>query len=105
MERKNVKDTLEELIKALCLDYWRRDKIISSMCAERRVDNELRYLNFKIFDAVAEVVGEERASKFIEEIGSSVGYAKSGIEGISEGTYKRYKWLVKKNIARRLYLH
>ena len=62
-------------------------------------------LNFKIFDAVAEIVGEARARQFIEEIGNSKGYAKSKIEYISEGTYKRYKWLIRKNIAKRMYLH
>ena len=105
MQTKNVKDSLDGLIRALCADYGRREEIISSMSAERRVDNELRYLNFKIFDAVAEIVGEARARQFIEEIGNSKGYAKSKIEYISEGTYKRYKWLIRKNIAKRMYLH
>ena len=104
MQGKALKDTLDGLIKALCADYSRRERIIMSGKAERRVDNELRYLNFKLFDAVAEVVGEERALRFIEEIGSSVGYAKSDVDTISEGTYKRYKWLIRKNIAKRLYL-
>lgn len=102
---KKVRDTLDVLIKALCADYARREKIILSMSAERRVDNELRYLNFKIFDAAAEVVGEARAPQYIEEIGKSVGYAKSKVENISEGAYKRFKWLIRKNIAKRLYLH
>ena len=104
MQNKNLKNTLDDLVKALCADYSRRADIIERRDAERRVDNELRYLNFKIFDAVAEVVGEGRAEIYISEIGSSVGYAKSELGYLSEGAYKNYKTLVKENIAKRLYL-
>ncbi len=99
-----MSDTLDRLIKALCADYERREKIISNGLSERRVDNEMRYLNFKLFDAAAEIVGERSARQYIEEIGKRRGYAKSKIEYISEGTYKNYKMLIKKNIAKRLYL-
>ena len=104
MQNKKLKDTLDDLIRALCADYFRRAAIIENRDAERRVDNELRYLNFKIFDAVAEVVGEGRAEIYISEIGASVGYAKSTLGYLSEGTYKNYKTLAKENIAKRLYL-
>ena len=56
MPIKNVKDTLDALIVALCADYERREEIILGRMAERRVDNELRYINFKMFDATAEIV-------------------------------------------------
>ena len=104
MQSKALIDTLDNLIRALCADYERRERIILKREAERRVDNELRYLNFKIFDAAAEVVGEGRADAFISEIGGAVGYAKSCVDCLSEGTYKRYKSQVKENIAKKLYL-
>ena len=104
MQNKALTDTLDYLVKALCADYKRREDIILGGMAERRVDNELRYLNFKLFDAAAEVVGDGKAGTIISEIGSSVGFAKSEFEYISEGIYKQYKMLVKQNIAKRLYL-
>ena len=104
MQIKTVKDTLDNLVFALCADYERRAGIILARTAERRVDNELRYINFKMFDAAAEIVGEARAEAFIREIGTRVGYVNSSELYMSEGTYKNYKSLVKKNIAKRLYL-
>ena len=104
MQNRALIDTLDYLVRALCADYFRREKMILSREAERRVDNELRYLNFKIFDAASEVVGERRAETYISEIGNSIGYAKSQIGYLSEGSYKQNKLLVKHNIAKRLYL-
>ncbi|MBR5140031.1 MAG: hypothetical protein IKV16_03145 [Clostridia bacterium] len=104
MQTKSVRDSLDYLICALCLDYGRRERIIITRDAPHRVDNELRYLNFKIFDAVSEVVGEARADNFIREIGARIGYAKSRIDDYSESVYKSYKTLVKENIKKRLYL-
>ena len=103
MPNGNV-DTLDRLIKSLCADYGRRDAIIREGLAARRVDNELRYLNFKIRDAVTEVVGERMCDSFIYEIGSSIGYASSSVDILSESVYKNYKFLAKKNIAKSLYL-
>lgn len=104
MQNKSVRDSLDTLVGALCLDYGRREDIILTRQAPRRVDNELRYINFKIFDAVSEVVGEARADRFIREIGARIGYAKSRVEDYSESVYKNYKLLVKQNIIKRLYL-
>lgn len=104
MQNKYVKDSLDNLICALCADYGRREILILNRQSARRVDNELRYLNFKIFDAVSEVVGESRADLFISEIGKRVGYAKSDADDFSESVYKNYKKLVKENITKRLYL-
>lgn len=104
MQNGYVRDSRDYLVCALCADYKRRESIILCRNAPRRVDNELRYFNFKIFDAVSEVVGEARAEAFIEEIGRRVGYAKSRVDDFSESVYKNYKLLVKENIAKRLYL-
>lgn len=104
MSVKRVIDSLDNLVVALCADYERREKIIIGRMAERRVDNELRYINFKMFDAAAEIVGESRAATFIREIGRGIGYANSAEPYISEGTYKNWKSSVKENIAKRLYL-
>ena len=104
MSDKNVKDTLDFLVRALCADYARREKIISEGLADRRVDNELRYYNFKIRDAAAAVVGERMCDDFIRDIGGSVGFAHTAIDVLSESTYKKYKLMTKKNIAKALYL-
>ena len=104
MQDTPIKDSLDSLVKALCADYPRREKIILSAVADTRVDNELRYLNYKIFSAVSEIVGEAHAPIYINEIGNSIGYAKSKLYSYSEGLYKHYKWLIKKNIAKHLHL-
>ena len=97
-------DSLDNLISAMCLDYGRRKALILGGALERRVDTELRYYNFKLFDAAAEIVGEALAEIFISEIGAHVGYASTAVETMCERTYKTYKQRVKENIARRLYL-
>ena len=104
MQNKALLDSLDMVVRAMCLDYSRREKIILSGMAERRVDNELRYINFKIFEATSAVVGEGKAALFISEIGKSIGYANSDVEYMSEGLYKKYKSEVKHNIAKNLYL-
>ena len=97
-------ESLDLLIVALCADYQRRKEVIENRSAQRRVDTEFRYLNFKIYDAVSEIVGEELAELFIYEIGNRVGYAKSEVESMSESTYKIYKKRVKDNLSVKLYL-
>ena len=104
MQIKNIKDSLDNLVVALCMDYKRREGIILERMADRRIDNELRYINFKMFDAAAEIVGEANAASFIKEIGYGIGFVNSSEHYMSEGTYKKYKALVKQNIAKRLYL-
>ena len=97
-------DSVDNLIVALCLDYFRRKSAIEEKSAPKRVDTEFRYLNFKMFDAAAEIAGEGMAEKFIYEIGKRIGYAKSALSSVSESTYKTYKSLIKANIAKKLYL-
>ena len=106
MQNKNIKteDTLDILICALCKDYERREEIIRSGTAARRVDTELRYINYKMRDAAAEISGDELSEIFIAEIGGRRGYAISEADYISETTYKNYKKLIKENIAKSLYL-
>ena len=99
-----AEESLDFLIIALCADYERRKEVIENRSAERRVDTEFRYLNFKIYDATAEIVGDALAEAFIYEIGNKVGYAKSAVTSMSETTYKIYKKRIKDNLSVRLYL-
>ena len=96
--------TLDSLVCALCLDYSRRQKIIEERSAEKRTDTELRYYNFLIYDAAAEVVGDRDAEIYINEIGRNIGYAKSTASYTAESVYKGYKQYVKENIAKKLHL-
>ena len=101
---KSENESLDSLVKALCCDFSRRKKIIESGGATKRTQTELRYLNLKIFAAAAEIAGDEFAAVYIEEIGREIGYAKSEAFCVSELTYKRYKSLIKENIAKKLHL-
>lgn len=103
-KRLEERDTKEELVRALCADYARRERIIREGSGTPREKCELRYYNYKIYEAVAEIAGDRRAPAFISEIGEAVGYARSELEDMSESTYKRYKALMRENIARHLFL-
>ena len=96
--------TANALIVALCLDYPRRKREIQSGRLSRRTDIEFRYINSKMYDAAAEIVGEELAELYIKEIGEKIGYAHSAVEDVCEVTYKINKRMVKEGIAKRLYL-
>ena len=100
----SAQESLDLLIVALCADYQRRKEVIENRSARRRVDTEFRYLNFKIYDATAEIVGEELAELFIYEIGNKVGYANTEVDSMSESTYKIYKKKIKDNLSVKLYL-
>lgn len=104
MHAKSIESTLDTLVIALCLDFERRQAVILKRDATRRTDTEYRYYNFKIFDAAADIVGEDMAELYIKEIGSRVGYAKSEVPDVSEVTYKNYKRMIKNNIAKKLHL-
>ena len=95
---------VEAIVVALCFDYDRRRQVIEEHTASSRTDAEYKYYNFKIFDAAAEVIGERYVNVFINEIGRKIGYAKSKINFMSEVTYKKYKQLIKENIAKKLHL-
>ncbi len=93
-------DTLDGLVVALCRDFERRTRRQDN----RRVAMEHKYINTRMLDAAGEVMGSRYAETMIREIGERVGYAASGIEDVSESTYKRKKAEVKLAIARKLYL-
>lgn len=103
MGRKS-RDTAILIVEALCADYKRQRELITSGKLEHRTAVELRYYSFKIFDAVAEIVGERDAETMIREVGENIGYAKSDLFYFSEALYKTRKLEVKYNIARRLHL-
>ena len=93
-------DTLDDLVIALCRDYMRREK----RCDNRSVGMEHKYINTRMIEAASEIVGARYAEMMITEIGDRIGYAASGMEDLSESTYKRKKAEVKLAIARKLYL-
>lgn len=96
--------TLERLIGALCADYQRRCRDIDLGRVEVRVEMEYKYINHRIFEGAAEIVGPEWALLYIEEIGRNVGYVNSAHPASSEASYKREKREVKLSIARKLHL-
>jgi hypothetical protein len=104
MAGKRIRNSVDEVVIALCLDYERRQRAIEQRSATRRTETEFRYYNFKIFDAAAEVVGEAKADIYINEIGNRIGYAKSSLDCLSEVTYKKYKRKAMDNIAKKLHL-
>ena len=106
MRNRNVNksSSLDVLITALCLDYPRREKAIRDGLSSRRTLTEYRYFNFKIYEAVKEVVGEEFAYVYIKEIGENIGYANTALDTLSEVAYKQRKKEVKENIAKKLHL-
>ena len=108
MRNRKVKidkpDSVDLLVIALCRDFDRRKKAIDLGSATRRTLVEFRYLNFKILEAVGDVVEKDLVPIYIEEIGNNVGYAKTVIDGISEVSYKKTKKLLRENIAKKLHL-
>ena len=104
MDNEILENSLDSLIRALCVDYPRQRKAIEERTASKRVDTEYRYYCFKIYDAAAEIVGDRLAELFISEIGARVGYAKSALYYYSEAHYKETKLRIKTNIAKKLHL-
>ena len=99
-----IPDTVKVVVRALCLDYPRRRDIIENHTAKSRVENELKYYNYKIYDSVAEIVDEKMVENLISDIGGRRGYTYSEINSISETTYKVRKQEAVYNIAKGLYL-
>ena len=96
--------TLDGVVVALCLDFERRKNAIENKSFCRRTLMEYKYINERIYEAAAEIVGEADAELYINEIGGKIGYAKSDMPWLSEGSYKRNKNEVKRNIAKKLHL-
>ena len=96
--------SVDMLVVAACADYFRRKEAIANKSVSRRTEIELRYLNYKVYDSCAEIVGEESCELFIKEIGERCGFAHSELaDYLSEGSYKRVKRSAKQNIARALH--
>ncbi len=106
MRNANIEksSSVDILVAALCRDFPRREKAIKDGFASRRTLTEFRYLNFKILEAVSEVVEAQYVMVFIREIGENIGYANTETEGFCEVLYKTLKKNIKENIARRLHL-
>ena len=106
MRNRNVTKgkSLDLLVTALCYDFPRREKAIREGLLSRRTLTEFRYLNFKILDAVGEVVEEPFIRIYINEIGENIGYANTKLDMLSEVAYKQRKKEVKENIAKKLHL-
>ena len=96
--------TLDKLVVAFCADYGRRREAVAEGSMGMRTEMEYKYLNHRIFEGAAEVVGAELAELYIEEIGSNVGYANSKHPASCEAGYKREKREVKLSIAKKLHL-
>ena len=105
MRNANItkRSSLDVLVSALCRDYFRREEAIKKGGATKRTLTEFRYLNFKIAEAVEDVVGNEFVEFYIKEIGENIGYANSKTI-LSEVAYKERKKQIKDSIARKLYL-
>ena len=93
-----------DIVRALAVHFERRERAIQEKSVTPRVRMEYVYINSKMLDAAAEVVGENYAKQFIKDIGHEVGYAKTKIDAFSETAYKKSKQAVKRKIAERLHL-
>ena len=92
------------LVVAICTDYFRRKEAIENKSVSRRTEIELRYLNYKVYESCAEIVGERDCERFISEIGERRGFANSDFaDFLSEGSYKKLKREAKHNIAKSLH--
>ena len=97
------KDTsLDMVITALAADYRRRAEEIAKNELPVRIIMEYRYYNTKMFNAVAEIVGEADAERYISDIGSGKGYSQNTDIYVSEVTYYKRKRECKEGIARTL---
>ena len=104
IRRASDEQLIFDTVIALCRDYERRCRVINERSATRRVLMEYHYINNRIYDGAAEIVGEREAELFIFEIGERIGYARSESVGYTEITYKSTKRDVKISIAVKLHL-
>lgn len=99
----------EQVVRAICLDYPRRAEVIRRGTAETQILQACLLLNRAVDDATAQAYDMTRAwsPDFAEimrvDIADCRGYASSPLSGVmSEGSYKKYKRMIKHGIARRL---
>ena len=104
MLHEMMPESVNKIVIALCTDYGRRADAIRDRSVTRRTEMEYRYINYKMYNAAVEVVGEDDSEVYISEIGGNIGYVNSEILHLSEMTYKVNKRAVKENIARKLHL-
>ncbi len=104
VEGTDYSETLDLLIVALCRDYTRRRDMISDKKCSKRTAMEYKYINHSLLSAAVEIVGPSAAEIYINEIGNKTGYAKTVLEFTSEGTYKKNKSEIRRNIAKKLHL-
>ncbi len=97
------KKLIDAVAVSLCADYFRRKRCIDEMCVDKRVRMEYSYINAKLIDAAASIVGFPMAEIFIKEIGEAVGYANSKVDNMSESTYKIKKKEIKAKILNNIY--
>lgn len=95
--------TLDAFVVAACADFERREELLKSENVSLRTRTELRYLNYIISTATAEIAEPCYVNLFIEEIGSRTGFAHSMIDGMGEEAYKIRKMEIKRNIAKKLH--
>ena len=101
---KSAAKLIDGIIVALCADYQRRKCAIAEQSVPKRVRMEYSYINTRMLLAAGEIAGHAFAELIIDEIGSRIGYAASGMDCLCELSYKSLKQRVKKNIAKKLYL-
>ncbi len=102
--KKTKLSTLDALVTALCADFLRREELIRGKTLSARTEAELRYLNYMISEATAEIADTRYINTFISEIGSRTGYAHSDVTALGEITYKMQKSKIKEGIAKKLHL-
>ncbi len=103
MRVQSDKNLIDEVAVSLCADYFRRRRCIEDKSVGKRVRMEYAYINAKILDAAASIVGTVYAEIYIREIGARIGYASSEVDNISEVTYKKKKKEVKAEILKNIY--
>ena len=103
-DEKVIPKAVRTVVCAMCADYFRRKLAIEKHTVSLRTKNEYKYYNFKIYDAVVEIIGARYAEDIIREIGENVGYAKTDIPIYAETAYKYKKRAIINNIARKLRL-
>ncbi len=92
------------VVIALCSDYTRRKEAIDRHTVLPRTENEYKYYNYKIYDAVCETVGVREAEAMIYDIGSERGYFRTATGIEEEESYKYKKRIAIHNIAKQLHL-
>ena len=93
-----------DIVAALSAHYGAREEAILKNSVCWRVRMEYAYLNSRMLDASAEIVGSKYAKAFIMDIGRGIGYANSKIDAFSESSYKKSKIEIKRRIAEKLNL-